>query len=193
MEYCENGSLLAYLRREEPATPPTLDEMNQWSREISNGMAFLAEKKVVHGSLSAKNVLLTADKTAKISEFGMCESLYNQSGNANKNREALPWRWMAPESLYRMEFTEKSDVWAFGVTLWEIHSFGSVPYPGMPFEINFASHLVNGLRLRKPDNCEDNFYSIMLNCWTIEADLRPNFTQLKQQLIDHTACSYMIL
>lgn len=99
-------------------------DMFRWCCEIVNGMEFLASKRVVHADLATRNVLLTSEKQAKISDFGLSRRLYNYSVYAKKQHEPLPWRWMAPESLRRLEFTEKTDVWAFGITLWEIYSLG---------------------------------------------------------------------
>lgn len=117
MEFCELGCLLKYLQREQQEGPRTTEELGQWSQEIASGMEFLAEKKVVHADLAARNILLSSSKIAKVSDFGVSRKLYNYSQYVKKQQEPLAWRWMAPESLNRMEFTEKSDVWAFGITL----------------------------------------------------------------------------
>lgn len=181
VEFCELGSLLKYLRTQQNLDKPSSAELCQWSREIVNGMAFLAAKRIIHADLATRNVLLTSDKTAKISDFGLSRKLYNYSQYVKKSKEPLPWRWMAPESLQQMEFTEKTDVWAFGVTLWEIYSFGNTPYPELSWDKNFVARLLDGFRLSEPATCQDWIYSVMLKCWCTDANQRPTFTELKEE------------
>lgn len=182
MELCELGSLFKYLRREQHEDPSTSADLDKWSLEIANGMKFLAEKKVVHADLATRNVLLTVDKIAKISDFGLSRKLYNYSPYVKQHRQALPWRWMAPESLCRMEFNDKSDVWAFGVTLWEIYSKGNTPYYADEWNVEFPERLLQGYCLKKPANCNNFMYSIMLKCWTADAAMRPTFAEMHEEL-----------
>lgn len=189
VEFCELGSLLNFLRKirlEVESDPENLsyhqDDLHRWTREIAGGMEFLVEKRIVHADLATRNVLLNSDKIAKISDFGLSRRLYNYSQYVKKQQEPLPWRWMSPESLRLMEFNEKTDVWAFGVTLWEIYTLGDVPYPGLSWEMDFASRLENGLVLDKPRYCNLFEYSIMLKCWAINHALRPTFAQLSHEV-----------
>lgn len=187
---CELGSLLEYLRRLDQETTrvtPTLrEDLDRWSREIVNGMEFMAEKRVIHGDLATRNILLTLEKTAKISDFGLSRRLYNYTQYVKKQEEPLPWRWMAPESLSRMEFTEKTDVWAFGVTLWEIYSLGDMPFQGLVWSVDFVQMLEDGLRLAIPKCTEsDNaIYQIMVKCWNVDSNLRPKFSEIGQELLE---------
>lgn len=189
MELCPLGSLLKYLQEGQQSNISGVlyvkSDLDQWSREIAKGMEFIADKRVVHADLASRNVLLTSDKTAKISDFGLSRRLYNYTQYVKKQEEPLPWRWMAPESLRRMEFTEKSDVWSFGITLWEIYSFGGMPYAGLSWNIDFSKQLEDGLRLGKPTNCEENKYSLMTLCWESNPELRPTFAEISQELIKH--------
>lgn len=190
VEFCELGSLLSYLRRQRPKDPPTAMDFIRWAEEIADGLEYLAAKKVVHADVATRNILLNTNKTAKISDFGLSRRLYNYSEYVKQNQEPLPWRWMAPESLTKMEFTEKSDVWAFGVLLWEIYSGGSTPYPGLSWDQDFAGKLLNGFRLEKPESCADNMYEVMIRCWTVNVEMRPAFSNLKPEIV-RVARSYL--
>jgi serine/threonine protein kinase len=104
----------------------------------------------LHGDLAARNVLLTSDKTAKISDFGLSRILLESSNYTKKSKVPLPWKWMAIESLRFLNFSSASDVWAYGVTLWEIFSLGEVPFAGLHFCPEFVQQLDDGLRLPRP-------------------------------------------
>ncbi len=125
-------------------------ELYQWSTEICNGMAYLAEKQVVHADLATRNVLISLRREAKICDFGLSRRLYNYGQYVKSQQEPLPWKWMAPEALRLNTFDEKTDVWAYGVTLWEIYSLGCIPFSGISWDANFAAMLEGGLRMPKP-------------------------------------------
>lgn len=196
LELCGEGSLLSYLRRCNPRNCETqnddadsdVDEhlrrdLDRWSKDIVRGMEFLASKRVVHADLATRNILLTTDKRAKISDFGLSRRLYNYSLYVKNQQEPLPWRWMAPEALRLQEFTEKTDVWSFGVTLWEIYSLGGVPYPGESWQEDFLAKLERGaLRLEEPPYSPPNMYFTMLKCWHAKPTERPTFQQLNGHL-----------
>lgn len=178
MELCERGSLLRYLKRVQSEDGALLEK---WSLEILSGMEFLAEKNITHGRLCAANVWLTCSKTAKITGFGRI-----LKGRTIEQIDPQVWRWMAPETLQKQVFNQKSDVWAFGVTLWEIYSGGTTPYPDISKRQRyFVGKLKSGrARLEKTDNCDFEIHSIMLKCWSIKASARPTFAQLKEEFID---------
>ncbi len=100
--------------------------MRRWCHEIATGMEYLAGKNLVHGDLATRNILLDENKKAKLCDFGLSRRLYDNASYLKSHNEPLPWRWMSPESLRRLEFNEKTDIWAFGVAIWEIYSLGTV-------------------------------------------------------------------
>jgi len=128
--------------------------------------------------LATRNVLLTAEKRAKITDFGLSRRMYDYQSYIKNHQEPLPWRSMAPESLKRSEFSEKSDVWAFGILLWEIYTLGDEPYPGLSWDVNFPTKLERGLRPGVPTYSPDGMYSTMLRCWSTIPERRPTFSEL---------------
>lgn len=145
--------------------------------EIATGMEYLATNKVVHGDLAAKNIFLTSNKTTKIGGLGHLDK-------AQYHLEAPNWRWMAPESISQMEFTEKTDVWAFGITLWEIYSVGQIPYAGWSWTPDFPSLLEFGhVELGRPAVYCAQMHSVMKRCSNMDASGRPTFAELKEDII----------
>lgn len=102
------------------------DYLHQWCQNIAHAMEYLASKQVVHGDLATRNILLCRNLNAKLCDFGLSRRMYEYTSYLKSNVEPLPWRWMAPESLLHWEFNEKTDVWAFGITVWEICTFGNL-------------------------------------------------------------------
>lgn len=136
--------------------------------------------------LAARNVLLTSDKEAKISDFGLSRRLETYKMDYKKKDEnvGLPWKWMAPESFAELKFTEKSDVWAFGVTLWEIYTFGGASYPGQTCNTAFLQRLENGIVLEQPTYCQGLVYPIMQKCWKFNPADRPTFSGLQHNFLN---------
>lgn len=137
----------------------------------------------MHGDLSARNLLVDENQTLKISDFGMSWYLFEYTAfRKDEQQQPIPWRWMAPEFLEEMRLSDKTDVWAFGVTLWEMYSLGSLPFAGYNLTADFLPMLKNGLRMEKPKFCENDLHSIMLACWELIPENRPSFANLKQWL-----------
>jgi len=113
---------------------------------------------VVHADLATRNILLTSSKSIKITDFGLSRKLYHEIGETFDPEVPLPWRWMSPSSLRRLTFSTETDVWSYGITLWEIFSLGDVPYSAASFSNQFIVDLENGERLEKPQYASLQMY-----------------------------------
>ncbi|XP_040263751.1 tyrosine-protein kinase receptor Tie-1 [Bufo bufo] len=192
IEYAPYGNLLDFLRKSrvletdpafarEHGTASTLtsQQLLQFASDVAKGMQYLSEKQFIHRDLAARNVLVGENLVAKIADFGLSrgEEVY-----VKKTMGRLPVRWMAIESLNYSVYTTKSDVWSFGVLLWEIVSLGGTPYCGMTCA-ELYEKLPQGYRMEKPRNCDDEVYELMRQCWRDRPYERPPFTQISLQLI----------
>ncbi|OAD57872.1 Insulin-like receptor [Eufriesea mexicana] len=171
-----------------------IDEKNSWigkikrhqflkfATEIAMGMVHLEAKGITHRDLAARNILLNADLTLKISDFGLSRNGVYVIKNAEEKTRHLPIRWMSPEALNNRAFSSKSDVWSFGIVLWEISTLGDFPYSNIQDDCLLRYIIHENGRLEQPDNVPSNIYKLMHSCWTTEPDNRPNFTQLLSEL-----------
>ncbi|KAH9488826.1 hypothetical protein Btru_058717 [Bulinus truncatus] len=179
MELAELGPLKKYLEKN-----LTIRSWHQLELmvQICEGMTYLESMDVVHRDLAARNVLLVTDHFAKISDFGMSRMVDDSSAYYLAHGPGRwPLMWYAPECLYYHKFDSKSDVWSFGITMWEIMSNGARPYDRKkPQQI--LQFIESGNRLSKPRNCDEKIYKIMLNCWEMHKEDRPRFCKLKSEL-----------
>uniref|UniRef100_A0A4X2JTI9 Tyrosine-protein kinase receptor n=1 Tax=Vombatus ursinus TaxID=29139 RepID=A0A4X2JTI9_VOMUR len=190
MELMVHGDLKSYLRSLRPDAennpgrpPPTLREIIQMAVEIADGMAYLNAKKFVHRDLAARNCMVAEDFTVKIGDFGMTRDIYETDYYRKGGKGLLPVRWMAPESLKDGVFTTYSDVWSFGVVLWEISSLAEQPYQGLSNE-QVLKFVMDGGYLDQPDNCPERVNSLMQMCWQYNPKMRPTFIEIIEMLKD---------
>ncbi|XP_071519026.1 uncharacterized protein Cad96Ca [Panulirus ornatus] len=191
LEYMIGGKLQSYLRASRADTAYknlhgsssslTPKDLTVFTYQIARGMEFLARNGIIHRDLAARNVLVGEDKMCKVADFGFARDVANNHIYERKSDGRLPIRWMAPESLFDNIFITKSDVWSFGVLLWEIVTLGSTPYPGMG-AAEVMRKVKEGYRLEKPDHCRRELYNIMYYCWDKDPKERPSFTELVHTL-----------
>ncbi|XP_067373635.1 vascular endothelial growth factor receptor 3 isoform X2 [Channa argus] len=165
-------------------TPLTIEDLICYSFQVARGMEFLASRKCIHRDLAARNILLSENNIVKICDFGLARDIYKDPDYVRKGNARLPLKWMAPESIFDKVYTSQSDVWSFGVLLWEIFSLGASPYPGVQIDEEFCKCLRDGVRMRAPETASPEIYGIMLGCWQGEPKERPTFPALVQILGD---------
>uniref|UniRef100_A0A914EQQ5 Protein kinase domain-containing protein n=1 Tax=Acrobeloides nanus TaxID=290746 RepID=A0A914EQQ5_9BILA len=144
-------------------------------------MQYIASKTLVHRDLAARNILLCGPNTAKISDFGLCckcDETFTYHASLSKK---LPIKWLAIEALKDHIFSEKSDVWSFGILLYEVYTFGKVPYTTMNHD-EVLKFLQEGKRLDCPEGMPTELYDLAMQCWEESSQNRPNFTELEQKL-----------
>ncbi|XP_057302388.1 putative insulin-like peptide receptor [Hydractinia symbiolongicarpus] len=195
MELMERGDLKTFLRSRRPEEkgslfPPKHEEMLQMTAEIADGMAYLAARKFVHRDLAARNCMVAIDFTVKIGDFGMARDIYESDYYRKGGKGLLPVRWMAPESLRDGLFTTASDVWSFGVVLWEIVTLGAQPYQGKSNEEVLHFVLNDGL-LDYPPDCDKQMREFMELCWQRDPKNRPSFLEIIRLLEDAVSEDYM--
>ncbi|CAH3120643.1 unnamed protein product [Porites lobata] len=155
------------------------DDLQSFALQIANGMAYLAGRGVIHRDLAARNILVGDEKVLKISDFGLSrEGIY-----VKRSTGKIPLRWLSIEAMRDRIYSTHSDVWAFGIVLWEICTLGGFPYPTLN-DRDLLDYLLDGKRMEKPDNCTDEIYQIMLACWASDCEDRPSFQTLSEQLFD---------
>ncbi|XP_046867010.1 vascular endothelial growth factor receptor 3 isoform X5 [Drosophila willistoni] len=159
----------------------TTSDLVSWAFQVARGMDYLSSKKVLHGDLAARNILLCEDNVVKICDFGLARSMYRGDNYKKSESAKLPIKWLALESLSDQVFSTYSDVWSFGIVLWELFSLAKVPYPGIDPNQELFNKLNDGYRMEKPPYANGELYEIMLECWRKSPESRPLFNELERR------------
>uniref|UniRef100_A0A3P8S350 receptor protein-tyrosine kinase n=1 Tax=Amphiprion percula TaxID=161767 RepID=A0A3P8S350_AMPPE len=207
-EYMAHGDLNEFLRRRSPtqsvrtlsraslsgrsfssdgeAGPLSCSEQLSISKQIAAGMAYLSERKFVHRDLATRNCLVGEEMVVKIADFGLSRNIYSADYYKANENDAIPIRWMPPESIFYNRYTTESDVWAYGVVLWEIFSHGMQPYYGMGHE-EVIYYVKDGHILSSPENCPLELYNLMRLCWSTLPSDRPSFSSI-HRILERISC-----
>nr|XP_047914357.1 receptor tyrosine-protein kinase erbB-4 isoform X6 [Anser cygnoides] len=170
-----HGCLLDYVHEHKDNIGSQL--LLNWCVQIAKGMMYLEERRLVHRDLAARNVLVKSPNHVKITDFGLARLLEGDEKEYNADGGKMPIKWMALECIHYRKFTHQSDVWSYGVTIWELMTFGGKPYDGIPTR-EIPDLLEKGERLPQPPICTIDVYMVMVKCWMIDADSRPKFKEL---------------
>ncbi|KAL9837655.1 tyrosine-protein kinase Fes/Fps isoform 2-T2 [Geothlypis trichas] len=180
MELVQGGDFLTFLRSEGPHL--RVKELVKMTENAAAGMEYLESKHCIHRDLAARNCLVTERNTLKISDFGMSreeeDGIYASTGGMKQ----IPVKWTAPEALNYGRYSSESDVWSFGILLWEAFSLGAVPYANLSNQ-QTREAVEHGLRLDPPEQCPEEVYQLMQRCWEYDPHKRPNFCTIHQDLV----------
>ncbi|XP_044188684.1 tyrosine-protein kinase Fer isoform X1 [Thunnus albacares] len=178
MELVPGGDFLSFLRKKKDELKTK--QLLRFSVDAAAGMAYLESKNCIHRDLAARNCLVGEGSVLKISDFGMSrqedDGVYSSSG-----LKQIPIKWTAPEALNYGRYSSESDVWSYGILLWETFSLGVCPYPGMTNQ-QAREQVEKGYRMACPQRCPDDVYKVMQRCWQYNPEERPKFSELQRDL-----------
>uniref|UniRef100_A0A8C1U2N8 Tyrosine-protein kinase receptor TYRO3 n=1 Tax=Cyprinus carpio TaxID=7962 RepID=A0A8C1U2N8_CYPCA len=184
LPFMKHGDLHTYLLMSRLGDEPfTLSQqiLIQFMLDITRGMEYLSSKNIIHRDLAARNCMLNENMSVCVADFGLSKKIYSGDYYRQGSVSKLPVKWIALESLADNVYTTQSDVWAFGVTMWEIMTRGQTPYPGVE-NSEIYEYLIKGERLKQPPDCPADIYEIMHSCWSPVPKCRPSFQHLIDQL-----------
>ena len=180
-EFMKHNSLLEYLHGEEGRQSTKLPQLIDIASQVAGGMAYLEEQDYIHRDLAARNILVGENLICKVANFEMARVVDEDMIYEARSNKKFAIKWTAPEAALYYRFTIKSDVWSFGIVLYEIITYGRFPYPGMTND-QVLEQLQQGYRMPRPMGCPDKLHDIMLDCWREEPANRPTFETLQWQL-----------
>ncbi|XP_065223883.1 fibroblast growth factor receptor 2-like [Planococcus citri] len=189
-EFAPHGNLRDFLRDHLPSAKNkhtfklSQNTLLMFAQQAAKGMEYLATKKCVHRDLAARNVLVSNNYIIKIADFGLARDIRNKDYYRKEAKGRLPVKWMAPEALGHGLYSTQSDIWSYGILLWEILTLGATPYPSFPDLGKLFQALHSGYRMEKPPNCSVKLYSLMHKCWSYIPEDRPSFTMIANALED---------
>ncbi|KAJ7421253.1 tyrosine kinase non receptor 2 [Pitangus sulphuratus] len=177
------GSLLDRLRKNQGHF--LISTLCQYAIQVAKGMAYLESKRFIHRDLAARNILLASNDLVKIGDFGLMRALpKNDDHYVMQEHRKVPFAWCAPESLKTRTFSHASDTWMFGVTLWEMFTYGQEPWIGLNGSQILHKIDKEGERLPRPEDCPQDIYNVMLQCWAHKPEDRPTFVALRDFLVE---------
>ncbi|KAL1492397.1 hypothetical protein ABEB36_010649 [Hypothenemus hampei] len=196
VEYAPFGNLRDFLREHRPSSgyeiavgtehkekkTLTQKDLVSFAYQVARGMDYLSSRRCIHRDLAARNVLVSDDYVLKIADFGLARDIHCNDYYRKKTDGRLPVKWMAPEALFHRVYTTQSDVWSYGILLWEIMTLGGTPYPSVPSVEKLFKLLRNGHRMEKPPCCSLEIYMLMRECWSYQPNERPVFSELVEDL-----------
>ncbi|XP_068686480.1 fibroblast growth factor receptor 1-like isoform X2 [Montipora foliosa] len=196
IEYVPCGDLLGYLRKSrglndtyyknpdvKPQTNLSSEQLMKFAWHVADGMSYLSSKKIIHRDLAARNVLVGEGERCKVTDFGMARNVEEDNIYTKRSRGRLPVKWTAYEALFYGVYTTQSDVWSYGVLLYEILTVGGSPYPDINARL-IADKIQGGYRMPKPGHVDSKLYEIMMKCWEEDPSDRPTFEKLRKTMKD---------
>ncbi|XP_034948257.1 fibroblast growth factor receptor homolog 1 isoform X2 [Chelonus insularis] len=197
VEFAPHGNLRDFLRDHRPSSvyepsaigqegkekkTLTQKDLVSFAYQVARGMEYLASRRCIHRDLAARNVLVSDEYILKIADFGLARDIHCHDYYRKTTDGRLPVKWMAPEALFHRVYTTQSDVWSYGILLWEIMTLGGTPYPSVPSVEKLFQLLRSGHRMEKPPCCSVEIYMVMRDCWSYLPNERPMFGELVEDL-----------